>query len=86
MVMSKGLLLSTRNIFAVCFGLQQKCSKVSLYLEHFCCKPSQTFGEKFLNVWKVIIPCSCPEQLPKLPDHYRWWPVPRPPLEQQRNF
>jgi len=41
---------SARDIFAVCFGLQQKCSKVSLYLEHFCCKSSQTFGEKSPNV------------------------------------
>jgi hypothetical protein len=41
---------SARDIFAVCFGLRQKCSKDSLHLEHFCRKASQTFGEKSLIV------------------------------------
>jgi len=33
---------SARDILAVCFGFQQKFSKVSLHLENFCCKPKQT--------------------------------------------
>lgn len=41
---------SARDIFAVCFGLQQFFSKDSLYLEKNYCKTSQTFGEKSLNV------------------------------------
>jgi hypothetical protein len=41
---------SARNIFAVCFGLQQFFSKDSLYLEKNYCKALQTFGKKFLIV------------------------------------
>lgn len=57
---STDILASTRNIFAVCFGLRQFCSKDSLYLEQNCRKSSQTFGEKFLIVWKVIYLYSQP--------------------------
>jgi 2-C-methyl-D-erythritol 4-phosphate cytidylyltransferase len=43
-------LFPKRDIFAVCFGLWQQCSKDSLHLEHSCHKSSQTFGKKSLNV------------------------------------
>jgi len=54
---SIGIVFSARIIFAVCYGLQQKCSKDSLYLEHFCCKTLQTFGEKILIVPKKQYLC-----------------------------
>jgi len=55
---SKELLPVTRDIFAVCFGLWQQCSKDSLHLEHSCHNSSQTFGKKSLIVCQVIIPYS----------------------------
>ena len=58
--MSKEILPSTRNIFAVCFGLWQQCSKDSLHLEHSYHKSLQTFGKKFLIVCQIIFPCSWP--------------------------
>ncbi len=45
-----GIVCPARDIFSVCFSLQQFCSIDSLYLEQNYCKPSQTFGKKSLNV------------------------------------
>ena len=41
---------SARDIFAVCFGLQQFFPKDFFHLEKNCCKASQTFGKKSLIV------------------------------------
>jgi len=47
------IMFSKRDIWAVCFGLQQFFSKDSLYLEKNYYKSSQTFGPKSLNVLKT---------------------------------
>ena len=57
---SKEIFSSTRNIFAVCYVLQQICFIAALVYEQICCKALQTFGEKFPNVWKKTFPCSQP--------------------------
>ena len=47
------MLFVTRVILAVCYGLQKKCPKDSLHLEHFFCKTLQTIGQKTLNVSQI---------------------------------
>jgi len=48
-----GILFSTRDISAVCYGLQQFCSKDSLHLEQNYCKSLQTFAGKSLIMLKI---------------------------------
>jgi len=46
-------MFSERDIWAVCYGLQQFFSKDSLHLEKNYCKTLQTFAPKPLNVPKT---------------------------------